>query len=259
MRSALSRLGLPLALPVALVAVWWVSSSSSTSVYFPPLSTNLETFAETWLFDQVGEDLVPSLIRFAGGFGIAMMIGLTIGAVLGQSPRARRDFSPATEFFRSLPTVALIPAGLILFGPGTEMEVALIAFSTTWPILLSTTDGVRATDPTMLDVARSYGLSPVQRIWRVTVPSALPQVFGGLRIALALALQIMIVSNMLSGADGLGSAVQNAQRTFNIPGMWAAIFVLALLGLAVNLIFIAVERRVLAWHRGWRATELQTG
>lgn len=259
MRRALSRYALPLALPVALIAVWWFASSGSSSAYFPPLRENVRAFADAWLFNQVDDDLVPSVIRFVTGFGIAVVLGIAMGAALGLSPRARRDFSPVTEFFRAMPIAALVPAGLIVLGPGVRMETALIAFGSTWPILLSTTDGVRATDPAMLEMARSYGLSRAARIGRVTMPSALPQIFAGLRIALALALQIMIIANMLSGTNGLGHFVLEAQRTFNIPGMWAGILVLALLGLAVNLVFVAVEHRVLAWHRGWRAAELQTG
>lgn len=259
MRPALSRYALPLALPVALIAVWWFASAGSTSAYFPPLSANLQAFADAWLFDQVNADLLPSVVRFVTGFAIAVVLGIAFGAVLGLSPRARRDFSPVTEFFRAMPIAALIPAGLILLGPGARMEVALIAFGTTWPILLSTTDGVRATDPAMLEMAKSYGLSPVARIVKVTMPSALPQIFAGLRISLALALQIVIIANMLSGANGLGNFVLEAQRTFNIAGMWAGILVLALLGFAVNLVFVVAERRVLAWHRGWRAAELETG
>lgn len=259
MRPALARYAFPLALPVACVATWWFASSGSSSAYFPPLSDVLRAFADAWLFDRVNDDLVPSLLRFATGFGIAAVLGITMGAALGLSSRARRDFAPVTEFFRAMPIAALIPAGLILLGPGARMETALIAFGTTWPILLSTTDGVRATDPAMLEMAKSYGLSRSARIRTVTMPSALPQIFAGLRIALAMALQIVIIANMLSGANGLGNFVLEAQRTFNISGMWAGILILALVGLAVNLLFVAVEYRVLAWHRGWRAAELQTG
>jgi len=257
MTRPLSRFALPLALPVTMAVVWWFASSGSTSVYYPPLRDDVRAFADAWIFDQVDSDLVPSMIRFATGFGIAVVLGITIGTALGISARARRAFSPVTEFFRAMPIAALVPAGLIMLGAGASMEVALIAFGSTWPILLSTTDGVRATDPAMVEMGRSYGLSRAARVRRVIIPSALPQVFAGLRIALALALQIMIIANMLSGTNGLGYVVLEAQRTFNIPGMWAGILVLALLGLAVNLVFVAVERRMLAWHRGWRAAELR--
>ena len=257
MSRVLRTLGLPLVLPVVLVAVWWFASSGSTSVYFPPLEENLRVFADAWLFERFESDVLPSLTRFVTGLFIAVVVGTCIGGALGMSPRVRRDLTPATEFFRAMPIAALVPVAMVVLGPGASMETALIAFGSTWPILLSTTDGVRGVDPATLEMARSYGLSRSAQIRQVILPAALPQIFAGMRIALAIALQTMIIANMLSGTAGLGYFILTAQRTFDVPSMWAGILLLALLGFAINCLFVALEHRVLAWHRGWRAAEQQ--
>jgi sulfonate transport system permease protein len=247
------RLALELVLPAALVALWWVLSADSESAYFPPLSENLTVFGETWFFESFTSDLLPSLIRFAAGFALAIVIGVLIGVALGLSPRARRDLQPVTEFFRAMPIAALVPAGLIVFGPGAKLEILTIAFAACWPILISTADGVRGVDPAMLDMARVYGVPRRERIMRVTLPAAMPRIVAGLRIALAIALATMVVANMIAGSHGLGAFIIEAQRTFDIESMWAGIIALGIIGYLFNAIFIAVQTHALAWHRGWRA------
>lgn len=248
------RVAQGLVVPALLLVLWWVVSAHSTSPYFPPLSRIVNTFGDIWLFERVDDDLVPSVTRLVIGFLIAAGVGISSGILFGLSPRARRDAAPITEFCRAMPIAALVPLALILFGAGPQMEVALIAFGCCWPILVSTTDGVRGTDPMMVDVARIYGLSQRQRIWRVAVPAAMPQIFAGLRIALAIGIATMIISNMFGSANGLGYFIIDAQQSFNVARMWAGILMIGLVGALASTSLVAIEYRVLAWHRGWRAS-----
>jgi ABC-type nitrate/sulfonate/bicarbonate transport system permease component len=158
------------------------------------------------------------------------------------------------NFFRSLPPVALIPLFLFIFGIGTKMQVAIIYFSAVWPVVLNTVDGVRATDPILLDVAKVYRLSGWRRVG-LTLHSATPQIFVGARIALAIALIVMVVSEMVGSTNGIGYVILQAQREFKVADMWAGILVIALVGLAVNILFVAIERRALRWQRGHQATD----
>lgn len=253
----LSGLALEAWLPTAIVVIWWLASAGSTSVFFPSLQNILVTFKDTWLFARVGSDLAPSMARFAIGFGIAVLAGIGLGLVLGLSPSLRRAVDPFIDFFRALPKPALLPVAIIVLGVGASMKIFIIAFGAVWPILLNTIDGVRGVDPQLLDMSRVYGLSRRQRIVRLVLPAASPQIFVGARLALSIALILMVVSEMVASTDGLGYFVLLSQQTFAIPEMWSGIILLGIIGYAVNLVFAIAERHVLAWHRGWRAMEVR--
>lgn len=250
------NLAFELILPASLLLLWWVLSADSTSPYFPPLEQIFETFADTWLFERVSDDLIPSLIRFAAGFTLALAWGIAIGVWLGLVPLARRAADPIVDFFRAMPQVALVPVAIVFLGIGDSMKIAIIAFGSVWPVLLNTVDGVRGVDPNMNDMSRVYGLRRTTRIRRVILPAASPQIFVGARLALSIALILMVVSEMVASTNGLGYFVLLSQQTFAIPEMWSGIILLGLIGYTVNLIFSLCERRVLAWHRGWRSAVL---
>ena len=253
MRRRLTGLVLELWLPILLVVGWWVVSAGSTSVYFPSLGDILTTFADTWLFDRFTSDVVPSMVRFGVGLGIALVIGVVLGTVLGLVPVLRRAFDPMLDFFRALPKPALLPLAIVVFGVGDEMKIFIIAFGTVWPILLNTTDGVRGVDSMLHEMSRVYGLGRVQHLVQVVLPAASPQMFVGIRLSLSIGLVLMVVSEMVASTNGLGYFVLLSQQTFAIREMWAGILLLGIIGYVVNVAFVALERRVLAWHTGRRA------
>jgi len=244
-----------LAVPVGLGVLWWVLSEDSTSPYFPPLSEILEGFQKTWTADRLSTDLLPTLVALVGGFAIAIVLGVLGGIALGLSARLRRDLRPVTEFFRSMPVVALVPIGLIVLGPGVRMEVALVAFAGMWPILVSAADGMRAADQVMVDTARVYGLPAWRRLVQVIVPGALPQMMAGVRIAVAAVVGTAIVANMLASSSGLGYLVISAQQSFNISETWAGLLMIGLVGCAMTCLVVLAERGLLRWHREWRALD----
>jgi sulfonate transport system permease protein len=241
-----------LALPVVLIALWWIASENSKSYFFPPLHEIVANFRQVWLFADVKTDLAPSVFHFVAGLALAIFLGILGGVPLGLSARARRDLSPITEFSRGVPFAALVPIGLVLFGPGAVMEITLIAFASVWPVLLNTADGIRSVDPVLLDSARIYGASGRRIVFGVALPAAMPRTFAGIRIAVALAVAATVVANMFASNAGLGFFVVNAQATFNVVGTWSGVLVIGLLGLAANGVFLLIEHRVLRWYRGWR-------
>jgi len=248
--TRLARPVLPLLLPVGLVALWWWTSRDSTSYLFPPLTEIVESLRDDWLHDRVGSDLGPSLRRFGLGYLIAVVVGIVAGTMIGLGPRLRQVTQPVTEFVRSIPSPLLFPIALVLFGIGSK--VALIALGSVWPILLNTVDGVRGVDPQVLDVARIFRFGPWRRVTRVILPAASPKIAAGLRIGLSVALLLVVVSEMRGGTNGLGFQIRSDQRSFDTASSYAGVIVIGLIGLAVNLAFVATERRVMRWHRGVR-------
>jgi ABC-type nitrate/sulfonate/bicarbonate transport system permease component len=247
---------LEVTVPIALLAVWAAWSASSDTFYFPPLTDILTTFEQTWLFERVGSDVLPSLERLALGYAIAVAAAVAIGVPLGLSPLARRATSPIVEFLRAIPPPALLPFAIVVLGVGNAGKVFLIAFVCVWPVLLNTIDGVTGIDLTLRETARVYGVRGRQRLLQIVLPAASPQIFAGMRTSLSLALILMVISEMVASTNGIGFFVLQSQRSFAIPEMWSGILLLGLLGYALNLIFLLAERRVLAWHRGARASAL---
>jgi ABC-type nitrate/sulfonate/bicarbonate transport system permease component len=243
-----------IAVPVALLAAWQLWTVQADSQYFPRLSTILVEFREIWLFDQFTEHVVPSLVRVGLGFAIAVVAGIALGIPLGLSRWGRLWAMPHIEFWRNLPPPALLPISIILLHSiGNVQKVAFIAFFCLFPILLNTIDGVRGIDPTLLDTARSYGIRGFSSIRRIVLPATMPQIAAGMRNSLSLAVIIMVLAEYFSSTNGVGYVLLVSKNTFQLAPMWAAILLIGLLGYLLNLLFVLAERRLLAWHRGWRA------
>jgi ABC-type nitrate/sulfonate/bicarbonate transport system permease component len=249
--------GLEVTVPILVLVAWGLWSAGSDTYYYPPLTEILSTFADTWLFERVGSDVVPSLVRMGLGYGIAVLLGIGLGLLLGMSRRARRAAAPIVEFLRAIPPPALLPFAILVIGVGNSMKVFIIAFVCLWPILLNTIDGVTGIDPTLRETTRVYGIEGRERLWRVMLPAASPQIFAGMRTSLSLALILMVISEMVASTNGIGYFVLQSQRTFAIPEMWSGILLLGILGYAFNGAFVLIERRLLRWHRGAHESALR--
>lgn len=247
-RARAHDVGVALILPVILVTVWWFASAHSASVYYPPLATILKSFREEWLFSHVSSDVLPSLKRMFVGYALAIVLGIAAGVALGRSRTLSTMFHPAVTFARSIPATALVPIAIVLLGIGDTAKVWLIAFACVFPVLLNTIDGVRSIDPGLEDVARSFRLTTRQRVLDIQVPSAAPAIFAGMRIALAFAFIMMVVSEFVGAINGIGHVTFLAEERFDLPQVWSGMMLLAILGATFNVIFGLVEARILRWH-----------
>ena len=153
------------------------------------------------------------------------------------------------DFLRSLPVPLPIPVGIVIFGLGTSMVVAIIVSAAVWPVLLNTFDAIRRADPTMVESAQLRP-APVRSRRKVLLPAASPQIFAGLRVALSVGVAVMVVAEMLGGGSGIGDLIENAQQSFQVSTSYAGVVVLACLGWLMDTLFLAVERRVLSWQLG---------
>jgi ABC-type nitrate/sulfonate/bicarbonate transport system permease component len=254
-RTWLTRALLVLGLPVLLVILWWATSEGADNFYFPPLSKILGLFGKTWFeSDRITHDVLPSLGRLFIAYGLALVIGIALGVAIGLSRSLRAITEPVLEFFRAVPPPVLIPVLMLFLGIGAPMKIWVIVFGTVWPILLNTIEGVRAIDEVLRDTARIYRIRPRRRLG-ITLRGASPQIVTGARQALAIAVILMVLSEMFAANEGLGYTVVFFQRSFAIPEMWSGIIVLGLLGVTLSLIFRLVERRLLFWYHGQRQSQ----
>jgi ABC-type nitrate/sulfonate/bicarbonate transport system permease component len=152
----------------------------------------------------------------------------------------------------AIPPPALLPAAIVAIGVGDSMKVFLIAFVCLWPILLNAIDGAAGLDPTLDDTMRAYRIGRPDQLLHVVIPAAGPQIFAGVRLAVSLALIMMVISEMVASTNGIGHFILYSQRTFAIPEMWSGILLLGILGYTLNALVAGAERRMLRWHRATR-------
>lgn len=192
-----------------------------------------------------------TLAAWGIGLSLAAIVAIPLGAVLGSSRRSHLAAIATVELLRPIPSVALIPPAILLLGRGLDMKVALIAYAAAWPILVNTITGVRSVDPVARDTARAYGLGRLDILWRVSVPSAAPFAFTGLRISAAIALIVAVSAELIAGGGlGLGTWMLGVSQA-GVPRelVYAGIVVSGLLGLAINGVLLGLDRRLFGWHR----------
>ena len=222
---------------------------------FPYITADLAALADQ--FGEVGfwESVANTLAGWALGFGIAAIVGIVLGVLIGSSDALHSATRVIVEFLRPIPSVALIPLAVLVYGTGLQSKVFLAAFAATWPILVQATYGVRDADPVAVDTARAFGFGRMARARWVTLPSAVPYIVTGLRVASATALILVVTAELVIGAPGLGQAINVARSGGSFEAMYALIIATALLGWALNLLFTALERRMLHWHPSQRVQE----
>jgi sulfonate transport system permease protein len=235
---------------VAVAAGWQLVASLLHSPIVPTLVDAAQAAGKVLTGPTLTQDVLPSVERVLIGFAISAIAGVAIGVLLGCSPRLAEWCAYVVDFLRSLPVPLLIPVGIVIFGLGTSMVVAIIVSAAVWPVLLNTFDAIRRADPTMVESARSCGLRRFTLVRKVLLPAASPQIFAGLRVALSVGVAVMVVAEMLGGGSGIGYLIENAQQSFQVSTSYAGVVVLACLGWLMDTLFLAVERRVLSWQLG---------
>ena len=223
------------------------------SRFLPP-----PTIVGAQLLDELGVPqfwyaILDTLRGWALGLGIAILIAVPVGIVLASSELLYRATRPIVEFLRPVPSVALIPLVFLLFASDLQGgKVFLAAFAATWPLLVQTIYGVRNVNPVQLDTARSFQIPWWQVIGRVVIPSAVPYLATGIRIASTVSLILVLTGEIIIGSPGIGREINLAREGGAVDIMYAYVIVAGLLGMVLNSGFVWVERRVLHWHPSHR-------
>jgi ABC-type nitrate/sulfonate/bicarbonate transport system permease component len=223
-----------------------------SSRHFPPPSEMFAALADEVVTADFWIAVGNTLEGWALGLAVAAAIAIPVGIVIGSSRLLYQSLRAVIEFLRPIPSVALIPLAVLIWGSGLESKVFLAAFASTWPLLMQTLYGVQDVDPVATDTARSFGFSRSARLVHVTLPSAVPYIATGVRISAAVALILAVTAELVIGAPGLGREINIARQSEAVDIMYALIVVTGLLGWGMNIVFARVERRVLHWHASQR-------
>lgn len=247
---------------LGLLALFGIAELVSRSgivdeAFLPPTSLVLLRVGELLIDPAFLGEVLATLYAWAIGLAICIVVSVTIGVVLGSSRALYSASRAVIEFIRPIPSVALIPLAMIVLGNDAEMKIALIVFSTSWPVLFNTIYGMHDVDPIAKLTAQSFGRGRLATLFSVSLPSAAPFIFTGIRIAASVALIVAISSELLASAsEGLGRWMLDAGATGNRPDLvYAATIIAGLIGLAINFVLVFMERRFLAWQPALRQTE----
>lgn len=244
------RLG-PVLFVAALLGVWQLLAvfNAISPLFFP---SPLRTFTALWNQAAQG-DLWPPLsatvVRMVFGWLAASIIGVVLGAMIAGSRLSKELLGPLLEFVRPIPASAFIPVAILMFGLSNNMSTAIIAFGSIWPVLLSAIQGFSSVDERLYEVADAMGMSRWDRFWKISLPSALPDIMAGARVGLAVALILAVVTEMQASLPGLGSSILMAQRSFRTPDLYASVVMLGCVGFLASALLQWIERRMLKWRQ----------
>jgi ABC-type nitrate/sulfonate/bicarbonate transport system permease component len=237
--------------------IWECGSRSSANLqlYIPPISQIIGALSELIFSGLVTTHLLTTVRRFLEGYLLAAVIAVSAGVALGYFRFAHSLLEMLIEFLRPMPSVAIIPVAILLLGIGDSMIVAVTVYASLWPILVNTIDGVRRIEQTLIDTGRTFGLGRRRMLWQIVLPAASPYIVTGLRISLSIALILVTTAEMVAGSRGLGFFILDEERSLHSSNMYAGIILVAVLGYALNRLFIALERQAMQWHRGMGVRE----
>ncbi|RZU50786.1 NitT/TauT family transport system permease protein [Krasilnikovia cinnamomea] len=233
-----------------LAAVWEIFPRLGLvdATFLPPLSEVLAAWWQLVLSGELIDHTRASLSRSLAGFGLAIVVAIPLGLLIGWYKPVANLLNPVLELFRNTAALALLPVFVLILGLGETSKVAIIFYACSWPILLNTVSGVRTVDPLLIKSARSLGLGPLRLFQKVILPAAVPTIFTGIRLAGAYSILILIAAEMVGAKAGLGYLINYAQYNFAVPDMYAGIITISAIGLVVNQVLVLTERRFSTWR-----------
>ena len=235
---------------LGMIGVWELTALSGllSPVFLPPVENAL---AALWALAGDGTlwtAILGTTGRMLVGFAFATLVGCSLGILIGLSPGARAYIEPSLEFLRPLPASAIIPAAILMLGLTKTMIIVVIIFGSLWPTLLATVQGIKSVEPRLFEMAQTMELSRREVILSIVLPSALPDIFAGVRLGLTVSLILAVVTEMMSAEPGLGSIILQAARSFNSADLFAGVIVLGGLGFLINMVMEQAQRRLMAWQ-----------
>ena len=220
--------------------------------YLPPATVVFAALARLAGFGAYWLAIGQTLLSWSIGIAIAAAVAVPLGMLIGLSPFLKKFTQTTIEFLRPIPSVGLIPLAVLLFGIKIESTLMLVIYASFWQILIQVLYGVADTDAVAMNTAKSYSFNLWQRIRDVVLPTALPSIMTGLRLAAAVGLILAITAELIIGSPGLGTQIARTQQSGVYENMYALILTTGFLGVLINTGVRWLERRTLSWHESVR-------
>ena len=238
-----------IAFTLLVIALWQaiVDSGLVSRVFVAAPLHAFEVIVERAENGSLWTTVAATAQRMFSGWIVAVIVAMLLGAAIGNSQVAHQFLSPTLEFFRPLPASAVIPVAVLFFGLTAKMSTFVIAFGSIWPVLLAAIHGYVNVPRELREVASTLEMSRLRYILVIATPSASVDIMAGLRISLALALILTVVTEMQASLPGLGYEIFMAQRTFRSADLYAGLMTLGIFGFLINQTLLLAERRLMRW------------
>lgn len=234
--------------PLLLALVAWQLIVHGQSAYFPRPSLWWQGIEHEWQSGALKPAIEATLQSFLLALVIATVLGTLLGILIGRSRPLDRALGPFLEFCRFLPAAAVVPIAVLAAGYTEKMKVFVVVFAAIWPILLQVRSSVRTQSPLLLDVARSLHLGYLRTVRQVMLPSLVPAIMLGLRVAAPIVLIVVLLVEIVTQVPGVGSLISTAQRTFDAATAYGLLAIVGVIGIAVNTLLAAFEGWLLRYR-----------
>lgn len=242
----------PMWLIVMLIALWdlGIRLFGIPPYLVPnPLSVVKMLFSE---WPMLMREALPTLYATLGGFALSALVGVPIAMWIAYSRVVESFVYPLLVFSQSIPKVAIAPLFVVWFGFGVVPKIIAAFLLGFFPVVVSTVQGFKSVEPDVIDLARSMGAGPFGIFLKFRLPQAMPAIFSGLKVSVTLAVVGAVVGEFVGSNSGLGYVLQKANGTFDLPLMFAALFILSMIGVLLFLVIELVERWLMPWHASQR-------
>ncbi|UOQ48419.1 ABC transporter permease [Gracilibacillus caseinilyticus] len=235
--------------PLCLLLIWEFCSQFSIldPRFFPPPTLILKTLIQMGESGELFQHILISLRRIVLGFLLGVIPAICIGLLMGMYRYFRQFFSPIIMIFMPIPTIAMLPIILILFGIGEFSKMITIAISVFFPVAINTAAGVANIDKIYLDVAKNYQASAKDFFFKIALPGSLPVMLEGIQMGQAIALLTIVAAEMIGATSGIGYLIWMNYRAFLLPEMYVGLILISFFGYFFSLLLRGLERKLLPW------------
>ena len=248
----------PIVSLLALFGLWQFAAIILDYSYLPPPLEVLKTLPALLAEPETAGHIVDSLKRMAGGFALAVALGVPLGLTMGRSPRVACFFEPLLTVIYPVPKSALMPIIMLWFGIGDFSKILVIFLGVSLPLIYHSYAGARAVDEKLVWSAQAMGMGRARRLFAVVLPSALPEVMLGCRVGIVMALIVMVSSEMIARQSGVGNLLFNSADMAQYDTVYAVIVIIAVIGFAADALFEAVRRRLTFWSEARESADVWT-
>ena len=234
------------AVPIGILVLWQLGSMNYATPLFPGPFKVAVAIANN--FSVIVSQLGFTLMRAALGFALAVVLMIPLGIFLGRVRIVGRILEPIMDMLATLPPPAIVPLVMLFAGTGDWAKIVIIAYAASVPLLMNTYEASHSIHPMMSRVAKSLQMTRFETMRLIDLPSSLPMIATGARLAIAASLLVSITSEMLLSTNGIGTYLQRSQETFKIDAGLAGIAFISLVGIIINALVFRLEKRWLFWH-----------
>jgi len=238
-------------LPVLVVVFWYIAARARlvSSLLLPSPRVVIDEFWQQLTVGTIKSDIAISLNRILKGYALAATIGVFLGVVMGMSRKAERFLSLTFTSLRQIPMMAWVPLLIIWFGIGEESKVAVIFMAAYFPILMNTLSGIRRTDPKLIEVGKMYKLSKLKLFLKIYLPSALPNIFVGLKLGLGISWMAVVGAEMIAASSGIGYRLTDARMLMQFPIVFSGMIAIAISGVFMDMVLTFISRTATPWEK----------